>query len=226
MAQVYFVHCPRGIRISEAKELIKKSCDCEIKSAAHAAFFVKVASGDLKKITTETYGEEKQQFSVEVAKSATVANWDELRKPFFRKPGQQGERREPREGDVVHEKKPYVKREYVKKEQTEKKEYVKKKPYVPREPKDGEQVKPRKFRAFVLPKEKVTIEAVKKYFTETLKVAKFETESKEGKDFHFFAFTDLEDCRAARAAFRENPMENVTVRPFIPFHKRQQKRSE
>eukprot|EP00703_Trepomonas_sp_PC1_P003251 JAP93355.1 Hypothetical protein TPC1_14402 [Trepomonas sp. PC1] len=210
MSQVFFVHCPRGIRISEAKELIKKSCDCEIKSAAHAAFFVKVNSGDLKKITTETYGEEKNQFSVEIAQKATVANWDELRKPFIRK---NGERKQKTEGDVVREKKPYVPREktdkpYVKRERTEK---------------TDKPVAERKFRAFVLPREKVTIAAVEKYFTETLKTAKFQTESKDGKDFHFFAFTNLDDCRAARAAFRENPMENVTVRPFIPFHKRQQK---
>ncbi|CAL6042809.1 Conserved_hypothetical protein [Hexamita inflata] len=242
MSQYMFVMCPRGVRPSEAREIINASCTCQIKNACRGGFFVKVEAGKLESIKEKQY--EQGTFNIEPARAVNNENWETIRQPSFLRRRQDGDDTEakpkreykPREGEVVKERKP--REERPKREFKPKEERAPRTERAPREerpkreykPKEGEVVrekreyKPREdrpkreplsrefFRAFCLAENYAEVE---KYFKETLKTNIVKMETFEDKKHAFLCFKNIEDCRAARAAFREQPIEKVVVRPFM-----------
>ena len=60
------------------------------------------------------------------------------------------------------------------------------------------------------------------YFLKVLStpVDKLEKPKNSEKKHAFLLFKTLDDCRKARSAFKDKPMENVVVRPFFSHSRR------
>ncbi|KAH0571106.1 hypothetical protein SS50377_27406 [Spironucleus salmonicida] len=200
MATYYFVHIPKGIKFAEAREVIKSKCTCEVKNACKGAFFVRTESDSL-----QTFSIEDQECEVQISTSVNDENWDTLRMPKFMRAERtedgehQNEQRQPQKA----ERKP---RNTERKPRDETRE--------PRDENRQPREKDNLFRAFIVSSTS-SLQEIESYFNKTLKIQNVGLDTFEGKNHGYLTFNTIEEVRAARAAFAENPLAEVTVRPYI-----------